>query len=224
MARHRLCFAKEGRGIYLSHLDLMRTMQRAFQRAGLRIRHTEGFNPHPYISVALPLSVGVESQVELLDFELISPADVSLHLLPARLTEKLPQGITVLEAYEAERKVKEIAWLGIRGVLEYDRVPDMAEMARELGAFFGQKEILVKKRTKKGEETELDIVPLIKEIQFTPQSPTEIALEMVAAAQNPPLNPGLLLEALRREAEGLSPDFAMFSRQALYDREMQVFR
>ena len=54
----RLLFSKTGRAKYISHLDLMRTFQRAFFRSGIQIRHTEGFNPHPFVSIALPLSVG----------------------------------------------------------------------------------------------------------------------------------------------------------------------
>ena len=58
----RLLFSKTGRAKYISHLDLMRTFQRAFFRSGIQIRHTEGFNPHPFVSIALPLSVGYSSQ------------------------------------------------------------------------------------------------------------------------------------------------------------------
>ena len=66
----RVLFEKTGNGIWMSHLDLMRVFQRAFKRAGLPLTHTQGFNPRPSVSIALPLSVGVESVCELLDFEL----------------------------------------------------------------------------------------------------------------------------------------------------------
>ncbi len=67
----RLLFSKTGRAKYISHLDLMRTFQRAFFRSGIQIRHTEGFNPHPFVSIALPLSVGYSSQCEILEFGLV---------------------------------------------------------------------------------------------------------------------------------------------------------
>ena len=60
MDKMRLRFEKTGRAIYISHLDMMRTMQRVFARAGLELKYSEGFNPHPQISIALPLSVGTE--------------------------------------------------------------------------------------------------------------------------------------------------------------------
>ena len=66
----RLLFEKTGNAVWISHLDLMRVFQRAFKRAGLPLTHTQGFNPRPSVSIALPLSVGVESRCELLDFDL----------------------------------------------------------------------------------------------------------------------------------------------------------
>ena len=66
----RLRFRKTGRAVYISHLDLMRTMQRAFSRAEYELEYSKGFNPHPQISISLPLSVGVASLCELMDFKL----------------------------------------------------------------------------------------------------------------------------------------------------------
>ena len=60
----RLCFEKTGNAVWISHLDLMRVFQRAFKRAGLPLTHTQGFNPRPSVSIALPLSVGIESVCE----------------------------------------------------------------------------------------------------------------------------------------------------------------
>ena len=66
----RMLFSKTGNAIWISHLDTMRLFQRAFKRCGFHLKHTQGFNPRPSVSIALPLSVGVESFCELLDFEL----------------------------------------------------------------------------------------------------------------------------------------------------------
>ena len=96
MDKLRLRFKKTGRAVYISHLDLMHTMQRAFSRAGYELRYSEGFNPHPQISIALPLSVGAGSVCEIMDFRLKDEADLSE--LPARLTSVMPEGIEVIEA------------------------------------------------------------------------------------------------------------------------------
>ena len=222
MARHRLRFEKTGRAKWLSHLDLMRTIQRVFPRAGVQIRHTEGFNPHAYISVALPLSVGMESYCELLDFEL---TDNTPHgSLPELLTSKLPEGIRVLEAYEATQKLKELSWLRIAGALEYDALQNTADMAGKLNEFFKKPSLMVTKRTKRKEEAQIDLIPMIKELTFTEQTPHKVAVTAVVAAQNPSLNPAMLLAALKQHVPELSPDFAAFTRLEVYDKDMKVFR
>ena len=68
MDKYRMRFSNTGRAVYISHLDLMRTITRAFLRAECRLKYSEGFNPHPNISIALPLSVGCESVCEIMDF------------------------------------------------------------------------------------------------------------------------------------------------------------
>ena len=78
----RLLIRKDGLGIYLSHLDLMHNMERVFNRAQVRIWHTQGFNPHPYMSFCLPLSLGVASECEIMDFKM--EQQIPLEELPAR--------------------------------------------------------------------------------------------------------------------------------------------
>ena len=91
----RILFEKKGNAVWISHLDLMRLFQRAFKRAGLPLTHTQGFNQRPSVSIALPLSVGVESVCELLDFEL-DGEDVACDEIRRRLNENLVEGIRVL--------------------------------------------------------------------------------------------------------------------------------
>ena len=86
----RLRFEKSGRAVYISHLDLMRTMQRAFQRADYGLKYSEGFNPHPILSILLPLSVGASSVCELMDFSLAEEADLAALL--EKLTAAMPEG------------------------------------------------------------------------------------------------------------------------------------
>ena len=126
MDKLRLRFSKTGRAVYISHLDLMRTMQRSFLRAGYQLKYSDGFNPHPQISIALPLSVGAGSLCELMDFRMEGEPDLAA--MPERLTAMMPEGIRALEAYEAERKPSQIKWLRVEGVFEYD-ARDAALMA-----------------------------------------------------------------------------------------------
>ena len=77
MSKLRLLFIKEGPAAYISHLDLLRTVQRAFPRTELDIKHSNGYHPHPIISIVLPLPVGQSSRCELLDFEVTQDTDGS---------------------------------------------------------------------------------------------------------------------------------------------------
>ena len=215
----RLRFAKEGRAIYISHLDLMRTMQRAFQRAGLSLKYSEGFNPHPILSILLPLSVGMQSVCELMDFQLTAEEDLSS--MPEKLTEAMPEGIRVLEAYPEGRKVKELKWLRVSGALEYDAA-DLQTVRNGLQEFFAKESIVIRKKTKRG-EGESDIAPAIRSIGFQAEERC-IALSAVISAQEPTLNPELLVSALSQLAPQLAPDFAEFTRLEVYDAAMKVFR
>ncbi len=219
MNKLRMRFAKTGRAIYISHLDLMATMQRAFSRAGSRLKYSEGFNPRPQISIALPLSVGCASRCEIMDFQLVEEVDITQ--LKDRLNATMPEGIEVLEIYEPTRKNAELKWLEVEGIFEYDeRKVDI--MQNQLTAFFARESIVVEKKTKRG-LGETDIRPSIREIGFT-AGEGSVRARMLISAQDPTLNPELLCAALRALAPELAPDFAKFTRIETYDAQMRVFR
>lgn len=215
----RLRFKKTGRAVYISHLDLMRTMQRAFSRAEYELEYSKGFNPHPQISISLPLSVGVSSLCELMDFKLKNDEDLSL--MPQRLTAQMPEGIEVYDAYEAERKASQLKWLEIEGVFEYDE-RNAQEILPELKDFFAQEDIVITKKTKRG-MGQMDIKPAFKDLSLE-NSGNDVLLHVFVSAQEPTLNPELLADALRQKKPELAPDFAKFTRIQGYDAEMNIFR
>lgn len=220
MPDQRIIFKKEGIAKYISHLDLLRTLQRAFVRAGISVKHSEGFNPHPKMSVALPLSVGQESVCEMLDFALEGGA--SLENIPEMLNKVLPEGISVIKAYDAERKVKELYWLAVTGEMTYDNgVPEGAD--GKLSEFFAQNSIVISKRSKSG-FSDFDIVPCVREISFDTVGENTVMLKAVLTAQNPALNPENLIAALRQLLPELAPDFTAFKRTEVYDASDAVFR
>ena len=221
----RLRFEKTGRAVYISHLDLMHTMQRAFNRAGLPLKYSEGFNPHPQIAIALPLSVGTASLCEIMDFKLKAEETPELAALPERLNAVLPEGIRVLEAYAFSRKVAELKWLHVEGFFEYDR-RDPVEMEGELRRFYQQESIVITKKTKRG-MGETDIRPGLEAIGVEARKEDGqdgVWVEAVLSAQEPTINPELLAEALRQLRPELAPDFAKFTRVETYDADMRVYR
>jgi radical SAM-linked protein len=219
MNKLRMRFSKTGRAIYISHLDLMATMQRAFSRAGSRLQYSEGFNPRPQISIALPLSVGTASVCEIMDFRLLEEVDIIF--LKQRLNATMPEGITVLEIYEPTRKNAELKWLKVEGLFEYDgRQIDIIQ--DELTAFFARPSIVIEKKTKRG-LAPTDIRPAIREIAFA-AGEDGVHVSAVLSAQDPTLNPDLLPAALRALSPELAPDFSKFTRIETFDAEMRIFR
>ena len=218
----RLLFSKTGRAKYISHLDLMRTFQRAFARAHIAIKHTEGFNPHPFVSIALPLSVGYSSQCEILEFGLLEGtehADV-----PQRLTAAMPEGIIIHQCYPAERKLKELSSINYIMNFEYPAGrPQEAESAmRDL---LGRESLVVKKKSNKSKKgfTEVDLLALIRSWNLECQSDT-MTLDAIVSAQNPGMNPELLRAAFCQEYPQFAPDFVTFHRREVLDADGTVFR
>jgi len=218
----RLLFSKTENARFISHLDLMATMRRALLRAGIALKYSEGFNPHPYMSIALPLPVGYGSVCELMDIgvagELMSPPAAG-NLL-ARVNSALPVGIEVLDIYTSPRKFNDIKWVGISGEFHYDN-GIMPEAAERLTERFGATNIVISKKTKRG-TSDLDIAPFIKDVEF--HQDDEISMKAKIYAQNPTISPVNILNALFGEYSHLSPDFASFRRTEIFDIEMNMFR
>lgn len=141
---YRLTFAKKGRARYISHLDLMRTMQRAFKRAGIPIWYTQGFNPHAYLMFPLALSLGTESEVEILDIALVE--DWNCGELVARLNSAMPEGLYFVDAAKPVMKHTEIAFAEYEIEASFDV---SADKALQLFEEFSQLQTIeIEKRTK----------------------------------------------------------------------------
>lgn len=216
----RLLFEKKGNAVWISHLDLMRLFQRAFKRAGLLLTHTQGFNPRPSVSIALPLSVGVSSDCELLDFEL-DGQQLSQDEIMERLNCALVSGIRVKSVYESGRKLKELALLSSRIDLCYDNgVPAGAlDAVREL---FERSELTVPKKTKSGIQDQ-DIISMIRSVTVA-QEGNAIVLNCVGCCQNPSLNPMQLALAVFMHLPKFKPDFSSCSRIEIFDAKQRIFR
>ena len=218
----RILFEKKGNAVWISHLDLMRLFQRAFKRAGLPLTHTQGFNPRPSVSIALPLSVGVESSCELLDFDLDGDK-VANRIVRGKLNDYLLPGIRVIKVYDNGQKIKNLALLDTVVTLEYDQgVPEDA--VSKLENFFRQEEILVEKKTKSNGIQDQNIVPMIKALDVEQTDSNTILLNARICCQNPTLNPMQLHGAILRHLPELTPSFAKCERVELYDNDGNIFR
>lgn len=217
----RLLFEKTGKAVWISHLDLMRVFQRAFKRAGLSLTHTQGFNPRPSVSIALPLSVGVQSHCELLDFDLDGDAVPCGDIL-ARLNQRLIEGVRVLSVYDNGAKIKNLAFLDCRVELIYDSgVPKDARNA--IADLFSQASLLVEKKGKNG-IVEQDIIPMIRSLKVSKFNDSVLSLDARICCLNPTLNPAQLCAAIERYLPAYQPDFCRYTRLEIYDQNESVFR
>lgn len=219
MDKLRLCYEQTGRAIWISHLDMMRMLQRAMNRAGVPIRYSEGFNPHALISILMPLSVGTESVCQMADIRVREEVDLSL--LPKALTDAMPEGICFRDAYENGAKPALLKWLRVEGRWEYDNgnASAAAEACRELFSA----PVIVTRRTKRG-EGELELNEHVRELQFSAVDEKVLCVSAVVSAAEPVINPDLITAAVRQNRPDWEPSAARFRRIELYDKDMAVFR
>lgn len=216
----RAIFVKEGDAVWMSHLDLMRVLQRSFRRAGLLLAHSQGFTPHPELSLALPLSVGVSSGCEIMDFKLEEGQDTEN--LCARLNRTLPAGVRILEIYDGGEKIRNLRLLRIEITLEYDNgVPAGAPDA--IRALFERKELLFEKTTKSGTVVTQNLMDMMGNVSVTAEGGV-LRLTCDISAQDPALNPARITEAIARELPGYAPDFSAIRRQEALTEDGTAFR
>lgn len=204
----RIFFAKTGRAVYISHLDLYRVFQRAVRRARLPVWETEGFNPHVYLAFALPLSLGTEGLCESLDTRLTEEPDFPA--LCARLGSALPEGIGILGAAEPVYKHTEIARS------EYEAFHDADEAL--LSRFLGQERLPAEKRTKRG-VTEIDLKPAL-EIK---ERETGRLKFLLPSGTETNLNARLVFEAFEKQS-GAAVGQLRIRRTAIYCKNGEIFR
>lgn len=152
----RFKFKKIGNLQYISHLDLVRTMNKIIVRADLPLWYTEGFNPKPKMVFAAPLSIGSESVCEYLDLRLTEKIDpeIAKNRLNANMTEEMQ----VIEAYYPETPFTDLKWLSYTMTLDTKGASE--ELAARCNAVLGAEKMEVLKNTKSGEKI-VDIKPLI---------------------------------------------------------------
>lgn len=217
----RLLFEKTGNAVWMSHLDLMRVFQRAFKRAGLPLTHSKGFNPRPSVSIALPLSVGIESFCELLDFDL-EGTSVANEEICTRLNQTLVTGVRVRQVYDEADKIKNLAYLDCCLTKEYDRgIP--ADAVDRIRTLFSGKELLVEKKSKNG-VLDQNIIPMIRKIQITAQDANTVSINARICCQNPSLNPMQISAAVERYLPEYKADFVKCCRLEVFDVKENTFR
>ena len=218
---NRLLFEKMGDAVYISHLDLMRLFQRTFKRGGLNLKHTQGFTPRALVSIALPLSVGMESVCEILDYELDGQS-IDHEEIVRRLNATMPEGVRVRKSYESNYKIKNLAKLRCSVRLEYDQgVPEGA--VEKITSLFSRESLMVEKKGKNG-PVQQDIIPMMSDFSVSAAGEKEVLIQVTVCAQNPTMNPQQLIGAIELNLPDCKPDFARIRREETLFPDGTVFR
>ena len=181
-------FSKTGRAKYVSHLDLVRAMTRAVRRADIPLWYTEGFNRHPYLTFAAPLSLGYEGLRETMDIRMAD--DFPFDELVKRLNAVLPEGLVALSAADVVAKAGDLAAAEYRLTIRLP-LPMVSEA-------LSRSELLVEKRTKKKTMKTMDILPYFKDsvVEEAGEGNTIVTVSLPSGS-NENINPGLFITALK---------------------------
>lgn len=217
MLRVRATFAKTGRSKFISHLDLNRCMLRIFRRSKLPIWYTEGFHPHPYYSFALALSLGFESDCEIMDFN-ITDDNMSMDEIRDRLNAVMPEGMSIVKVAPQVRKITAISKAEYLCSIISDAPEEILAAVNELLA---QPEILIEKKTKKGVST-VDIKPTAEILSCEVKSSSlDITMRMPAGTQVN-YNPNLFIDSLKKLRD-LPIEAVKITRKAILCENNEIF-
>ena len=197
MSRYMIKFSKEGAIRYISHLDLLRLFKRSFKRVGIKLQYSQGFNPHPKMSFAQPLSLGYTSIGEYLEFE--TADSYPPHEILEKINSVMPEGIEVLTCSELTGNGKTLA--ALTEYADYEIIiPGQAPLAENwndrIKKYMEQDQILVQKHQKKsGKEIEINIKPMISELDVMVDNNNITITSKLAAGSTANLSPEILIES-----------------------------
>lgn len=203
----RAKYTKLGYLKYLSHLDLVRLFNRSFTRSNMPVKYSEGFNPHPKLSLGNPLPLGIESVCEYFDLELIEP--ISPQEFKNKLNEILPTGIEIVESYGIDEMTPSISSTMCKS--EYEILVDTLNSGDEIDYYLeinellGLKNIDIEKKKKKGKSkitTIVNIKPFIFKLSVENICGNTIRLNtIVMTGEQGNVKPIELLEAINKNTK-----------------------
>lgn len=201
LSNYVLKYSRDSKVKYISHLDFIRMFHRTVRRAGLLMEFSGGFNPHPIMTVAMPLSVGITSDSELIKIGFAE--DYSPENIKTRLNDALPRGFEIKAVVKTEGKQHDFAKLD-RAVYDAE-----LEINGDFDAekFMENKALVVMKKTKSGEK-EADIREYIYDFAVTEKSDGKMKITMcVAAGSLYNLKPDTVIAAMEKYTDDFSVEF-----------------
>lgn len=196
MREVRLRFSKTGQAKYISHLDTNRVFSRALARAKINLWYTQGFNPRPYMSFSLPLSLGVESYCENVDLRILD--DLTDEEIKERMNNALPLGIRIVDVYDDFMDCHDIVYSDYVYKFEFK---DNETALEKIIAVLESNEILAQKKVKQGKRRilkETDIKQFIVKYNASIRDNNIVLNIRLLAGPDKNLNPTLLFDTIIR--------------------------
>ncbi len=221
MREVRLRFSKLGNLKYISHLDINRAMGRALKRAEIPLWYTEGFNPHPYMSFSLPLSLGVESLCESVDIRLIG--DISNDEIKKRMNSVLPDNLKIIDVYDTFRDNSEIMYSDY--VYKFQFLDNELALSK-IKSVLDSPEIMALKKGKQGRKRvfkETDIKAFIDKYNISIRDDLIVLNIRLLAGTEKNLNPSLLFDTIIRLID-MDFEWKSIARINLLDKDYKEFR
>ena len=192
----RIWFKKEGLARFISHLDLNKVMTLAFNRSRIPLWHTEGFNPHPFLTFALPLSLGFSGECETMDIKLEDDSfDISQ--IPDKLNKSLPDGIRAYKAAEPVMKPAQIALASYSIKIGCD-FQSVEEIYNDFNSLLNAESIITQKKTKKGIK-DIDLKPYLSDYSLDVDGEEVVFSATLPAGSTVNINPILYINALKEK-------------------------
>ncbi|MGL4772459.1 MAG: TIGR03936 family radical SAM-associated protein [Clostridium sp.] len=219
--RYLIKFTKEGDIKFISHLDLMRTIQKVIRRSELPIEYSKGFNPHMALSIAQPLSVGVYSEGEYMDIVLVE--EMNEEKIISQLNEYSARGIRFLTATKIpapEPNQKKIPQgMALVDAARYTirmQYNDVSKVISEIDSLMNEAEWTMLKKSKKGEK-EVNIKPLVHEIKYWVKDDELVINTLISSGSRDHLSPDLLASLIGKKTTGFCEDsFINIKREEMY--------
>lgn len=192
----------------LSHLDQQRLFQRAFRRGDMPVEYSLGFNPHPKMSFALAMSVGLTSDCEYGD--VVLSEGLSCDDFVKRMNVVLPKGLTVLNAKicgEGKTSLSaSITKSQYELVVKLTEPLSLNDLSNAFNTYLAYPNILIQKRNKKGKLVEKDIRPFIDSLSIISEETTDqlATIDMsLCYIEQQSVKPELILASINAEVEDL---------------------
>lgn len=208
MITYRIRFAKRGALIFVSHLDFAHSFIRALKRAEIHLKYSEGFNPHPKLVFALPLSVGMVGENEYCDITIVD--DLSADEVKTRLANALTKDIEIKKVYEPDIKIGKVA--SAKYEIYFDDLnPSVEEIKTAL-----LNPPSISKTTKSGNVKQLDIKSLIYDFDVDMVDGKKTIYLTLAASGENYLNPELVLQSLGQAGLEISDEYEITRTHILF--------